>query len=103
MVPFAIFFHYAYSVRPYYIRPRDPDAHFPRSYQGGPLGIYAWLGMWNIGEILSAIGFAFNMASEQQKQRQSKRGDEAGYNLLDRQKPVQPYQPIQPGQPVYVK
>ena len=90
MVPFAIFFHYAYSARPYFIRSREPDMPFPQSYQGGPLGVYAWLGMLDIGEIVSAIRFALTMATEQRKGRD----DDAGYDLLERQRQGQ--EPVPP-------
>ena len=97
MVPFAVFFHYAYSARPYFIRSRDPDMPFPQSYQGGPLGVYAWLGMLDIGEIVSAIRFAFTMAKEQRKQRMG-RSDAAGYDLLEHQQQGQ-----EPALPVLAK
>lgn len=67
MVPFSIFFHYAYDVRPYIID-RHPESgrgesHYSH-YQGGPLGIRAFAGMLDPGEILGAIGFVFKMRKQ---------------------------------------
>ncbi|PYH40715.1 OSTA/TMEM184 family protein [Aspergillus saccharolyticus JOP 1030-1] len=72
MVPFALFFHYAYSVRPYIIRrtlpameasvnPAYSAVSDERRYQGGPLGVRAWLAMLDLREIAGAIRFAFTM------------------------------------------
>lgn len=69
MVPFSIFFHYAYDVGPYIIGGRRRHAeggHFtqhsyPQHYQGGFLGIRAFAGMVNPHELLGAIGFVFKM------------------------------------------
>jgi len=64
MVPFALFFHYAYSYRPYVIR-HDVGAEsgegltYVQSYQGGPLGVRAWLAALSPKELLHAIAFAF--------------------------------------------
>ncbi|RAL13081.1 OSTA/TMEM184 family protein, partial [Aspergillus homomorphus CBS 101889] len=67
MVPFALFFHYAYSIRPYVIRKTLPTvqpslnpayaAVTELRYQGGPLGVRAWLGLLDPREILSAVRF----------------------------------------------
>ncbi|EXJ86043.1 hypothetical protein A1O1_06412 [Capronia coronata CBS 617.96] len=106
MVPFAVFFHYAYDVRPYDISKPQPlplaemtespnlqnlqtgyggagqyqypqqqqPQHQPQSavegtrfYQGGPLGIKAWLSVLNPMEILEAKYFAFVMKSESKR------------------------------------
>jgi len=74
MVPFSVFFHYAYSVRPYvfsrmpvsatdhpYDRPQD------MTYQGGFLGVRAWIAMLNPSEIIKAIIFAITMASDSRR------------------------------------
>jgi hypothetical protein len=79
MVPLSLFFHYAYTVRPYII----PKAATARSYQGGFLGINAWLVMWNPMETLKAIAFAFNMASVMRQDSGSGRyGNEIAYDPL---------------------
>lgn len=61
MVPFALFFPYAYSVSPYL----SVDSYHP--YQGGFLGVNAWIGLFNPMEILRATAFAFGMAAELRK------------------------------------
>lgn len=72
MVPFALFFHYAYSVRPYVIRRTLPtleassnpayEAVTELRYRGGPLGVRAWVAMLDVREIAGAIRFALTMA-----------------------------------------
>ncbi|KAK7734842.1 hypothetical protein SLS63_004262 [Diaporthe eres] len=64
MVGFSIFFHYAYSVTPYIIdkqvgsetgcSPQD------KRYLGGFLGVYAWIGMLNLMEVIAAAASIFN-------------------------------------------
>lgn len=57
MVGFSIFFHYAYSVTPYIIDGQvDPETGCPQDkhYQGGFLGVHAWVGMFNPMEIICA-------------------------------------------------
>ncbi|KAF3763451.1 hypothetical protein M406DRAFT_357098 [Cryphonectria parasitica EP155] len=65
MVPFSIFFHYAYDVGPYIIGRHHVEAGRGDSrylhYQGGFLGIRAFTGMLNPSELLGAIAFAFKM------------------------------------------
>ncbi|PSR88690.1 organic solute transporter Ostalpha-domain-containing protein [Coniella lustricola] len=66
MVPFSIFFHYAYDVGPYYIdrtveAGRRGEADYLQ-YQGGFLGIRAFLGMLNPGEFFGAVAYAFKMS-----------------------------------------
>lgn len=68
MVPFSIFFHYAYDVGPYIIggskhHPENGGTqhYHPQQYQGGFLGIRAFAGMINPRELLGAIGFVFKM------------------------------------------
>lgn len=73
MVPFSIFFHYAYDVGPYIIDGRHRRAegghfsqhNYPQDYQGGFLGIRAFTGMVNPRELLGAIGFVFKMGPPQ--------------------------------------
>lgn len=81
MVPFSIFFHYAYDVGPYIIDRKHHDGgrsssgaeagHHPESeylhYQGGFLGIRAYTGMLNPSEFFGAIGFAFTMLRSRNK------------------------------------
>jgi hypothetical protein len=55
MVPFALFFPYSYRVSPYINA---------GPYKGGFLGARAWLGVLNPMEILHAIKFAFDMATQ---------------------------------------
>lgn len=88
-VPFSIFFHYAYDVKPYYLE--NTAAHMPlaqadiesgspnkpapysnvgaagTSYQGGFLGIWAFLGMLNPSELLSGFVFGFTMLSKENR------------------------------------
>lgn len=94
MVPFSVFFHYAYDVRPYHLDRLFEPAHDaemqplgsavrPTHYQGGPLGIKAWVWVWNPMELISAVAFSFKMASElqrstrQQQQQGAKRGSDS--------------------------
>lgn len=73
MVPISLLLVWAYSVQPYLIKRSQthvmeaggPTA-LPRSYQGGFLGIRAFLAMFNPMETLEAIAFAFKMATEGQ-------------------------------------
>lgn len=82
MVPFSIFFHYAYDVGPYMIEGRHhhPEGGYPsehsyaQHYQGGFLGIRAFAGMMNPRELLGAIGFVFKMGPPK------KSGDSAALN-----------------------
>ncbi|KAJ5149524.1 hypothetical protein N7448_001102 [Penicillium atrosanguineum] len=55
MVPFALFFPYSYRVSPYINA---------GPYEGGFLGVRAWIGVLNPMEILRAIKFAFEMATQ---------------------------------------
>lgn len=112
MVPFSIFFHWAYNVSAYDLtkaRPLplseiathshddiDNEAGLPNraklpggqdnhhllhtlrdsegTYQGGPLGVKAWVGLLDPREILHAIMFAFVMRSEAKKMNLGARG-----------------------------
>ena len=93
-VPFSVFFHYAYDVKPYYLEntanhmplaqtdletgsgsgsPNKPGPYTNvgaagSSYQGGPLGIWAWLGMLNPSELISGFVFGFTMLSKENRQ-----------------------------------
>jgi hypothetical protein len=83
MVPFAVFFHYAYSTKPYRMNGRNPRlensqqylaveeteagrTHKSRQYQGGPLGIYAWLAFFNVFEFFREITSTYRMFQEGQ-------------------------------------
>lgn len=67
MVPISAFIAWAYSVQPYLLgRGADIEgsserADIPRSYQGGFLGIRAFLAMLNPRETIEGIIFAFYM------------------------------------------
>lgn len=78
-VPFSIFFHHAYSVSPYYLE--RASLHKPLAaeetgyttngvnpvgthYQGGPLGIWAWAGIFNPSEFIAGLRFGFQMRSK---------------------------------------
>ncbi|KAJ5376953.1 hypothetical protein N7509_013839 [Penicillium cosmopolitanum] len=73
MVPFALFFPYAYSVSPYL----SVDSYHP--YHGGFLGVNAWIGLFNPMEILRATAFAFGMAAELRKDGAIERAGDTGY------------------------
>lgn len=64
MVPFSVFFHYAYDVRPYIIDRHAESGRGNLHYLGGFLGFRAFAGMFDPGEILSAIGFVFKMGKQ---------------------------------------
>lgn len=67
MVPFAIFIRYAFSTKVYRVNAAPSDAEekltevnehgrpVPRSYQGGPFGIYAWLAYYNPMEYIREV------------------------------------------------
>ncbi|KAL0936124.1 DUF300 domain-containing protein [Colletotrichum truncatum] len=82
MLPLSIFFHYAYSYRPYVIgggnarRPLagDVEAYDPQTYSGGPLGVWALIEMWNPMEIVEAVKFGWQMKAEQRRQRSAQKG-----------------------------
>ncbi|OKP13130.1 hypothetical protein PENSUB_1230 [Penicillium subrubescens] len=81
MVPFAFFFLFAYSTKPYrvdggnlrygnaqeYLAVEETEAgrtYKPRQYQGGPLGIYAWLAFFNALEFFREITSTYSMFRE---------------------------------------
>jgi len=70
IVPIAFFLIYAYPVRPYLLgRTGAVDMesgrkNYQSSYQGGFLGIRAFLAILNPRELIEAIGFAFTMATD---------------------------------------
>lgn len=93
-VPFSVFFHFAYDVKPYYLENAGKHlplaqadlesggspapAHKPAGaysavgavgtrYQGGPLGVWAWLGMLNPSELISGFVFGFTMLSKENR------------------------------------
>ncbi|KAJ5595974.1 hypothetical protein N7450_002432 [Penicillium hetheringtonii] len=76
VVPFVFLFHYAYSVKPYealstkgasgshpYLAVIDSETGLPQGkrYQGGPLGIYAWLMLVNPVEFFRDIFSTYGM------------------------------------------
>lgn len=76
VIPFACLFHYAYSVKPYtalssqktsgshpYVAVIDSEIGLPQGkrYQGGPLGIYAWLMLFNPVEFFRDIFSTYAM------------------------------------------
>ncbi|KAK7968814.1 hypothetical protein PG988_007887 [Apiospora saccharicola] len=81
-VPFSIFFHHAYSVSPYYLE--RASLHKPLAaidaeetgyasngvnpvgthYQGGPLGVWAFAGIFNPSEFIAGLRFGFQMRSK---------------------------------------
>ncbi|KAJ5984242.1 hypothetical protein N7481_006341 [Penicillium waksmanii] len=78
MVPFAFLFYYAYSVKPYktsnarvkhssdsqqYLAVVDSETggHYIKRYQGGPLGVFAWLALFNPVDFFRDIKSAFDM------------------------------------------
>lgn len=79
-VPFALFFPFAYSHKPYLLSNQRAALNSAEEgqgkyqnipgeadllrYQGGPLGIRAWTEMLNPTELWGAIRFAFNMATK---------------------------------------
>lgn len=64
MVPFSIFFHYAYDVRPYIIDRHLESGRGESHYHGGFLGVRAFAGMFDPGELIGAIGFVFKMGKQ---------------------------------------
>ena len=72
MVFFSLFFFYAYSWSPYLLRNQrnyyetgsGQQVPVTLSYQGGPLGVYALLGMWNPSETIQAIVFGVKLGVE---------------------------------------
>lgn len=90
MVPFSLFFHYAYDVGPYIIDRRGLGAQGgpPSSshaaeagvqpaedeylqYQGGFMGVRAFAGMLNPSEFFGAIAFAFAMCGRRGRKQVS--------------------------------
>jgi hypothetical protein len=73
MAPIACFFHYAYGIGPYKLsRSSSTDQHdystvdgngikVQRRYQGGPLGIRAWLMLFNPMENVRDLRDTFGM------------------------------------------
>ncbi|TQN70955.1 Transmembrane protein [Colletotrichum shisoi] len=85
MLPLAVFFHHAYSHRPYVIggggaRPPlagDLEAYEARTYSDGPAAPWALVEMWNPAEIIEAIRFGLRMKAEERKQRRSRKGGQS--------------------------
>ncbi|KAF7562253.1 hypothetical protein G7046_g1881 [Stylonectria norvegica] len=71
MVPLAIFFVWAFPWSPYSrkngnleVEAAGGPASFQRTYQGGPLGVRAWIEMFNPTEIFEAIIFGLKMFAD---------------------------------------
>ncbi|KAH8888396.1 hypothetical protein GQ53DRAFT_795912 [Thozetella sp. PMI_491] len=88
---FSLFFHYAYSWRAYDLKRQESPVAvaageagipFKSSYQGGPFGIYALLGMLNPSEIFEAIVFAVKMKTESRRGSRP-RSTSPGYDQRD--------------------
>lgn len=74
IVPISIFFHYAYTFRPYVVRKGEHAIHYTNAggqesvyvpekrYQGGFLGYRALLGALNPIEVFEGVFFAFKSA-----------------------------------------
>jgi hypothetical protein len=91
MVPFSLFFHYAYSYRTYIIR-HGPDSLTVDAttntmnmgmYQGGFLGVRAWVQVLNPKDLLQAIAFAFQSWSD--TRAESAQRPATSYELLEPQ------------------
>jgi hypothetical protein len=109
MIPLSIFFFFAYPWSPYLLsHQRYADdgemggrASLPSRYEGGPLGIHAWLGMLDPTEIVQAIIFAFKIitgarknvgiAGMTTKSTQSSLGADQTYDLLAPGQEARPY------------
>lgn len=76
VVPFAFLFYHAYSIKPYtkmnvkrsgdsqqYLAVVDSETGGPRvkRYQGGPLGVNAWIALFNPGELFRDIRSTYKM------------------------------------------
>ncbi|KAK8054963.1 hypothetical protein PG993_000190 [Apiospora rasikravindrae] len=86
-VPFSVFFHHAYSVSPYYLERAslhkplaDAETGYDAAadngvnpvgtrYQGGPLGVWAWAGIFNPSEFVAGLRFGLKMRSNTQRRR----------------------------------
>ena len=92
MVPFSIFFHYAYTYHPYLLSSANSfpgsknqnPRYTPTSYQGGFLGIRAILVAISPLETLQAIGFAITLFSSQDRRHQPVQGPNVGMEPLRR-------------------
>lgn len=111
-VPFSILFHFAYDVQTYYLENVDrniPLAHVDveagsaasanglkphgaygvrsagSSYQGGFLGIRAWIGLFDPSELISGFIFGFTMLRRENREmgintvRRAETGEFDGY------------------------
>lgn len=81
VVPFAFLFWHAYSIKSYTtvnakgtIKPdslnndNETGRRGVKDYQGGPLGIYGWIGLFNLGELYRSITSTYDMISSYQAQ-----------------------------------
>lgn len=86
VIPFAFFFFHAYSIKPYttWDVKRASDSQQPLSetgssslvkrYQGGPLGIYAWLALLNPLEFFRNIKNTYDMFHDSKVEEQKETG-----------------------------
>ncbi|KAK8875143.1 organic solute transporter Ostalpha-domain-containing protein [Apiospora arundinis] len=118
-IPFSIFFHHAYSVTPYYLErasqhkplaaydvemlaPGHADVNPVGSrYQGGPLGIWAWAGIFNPSEFIAGLKFGLQMRSNSRR-RQGIYEENAPLTALPAGYHSRQSSP-QPGQQAYVR
>lgn len=85
MVPFSIFFHYAYSVSPYVLDRPHSEAHGAQRrphYRGGPLGIRAFADMFDPGELLGAVASVFRMGKRRGTSWKAGRGAERAFDTV---------------------
>lgn len=98
MIPFAFFFNYAYSTKPYrvnggsarhgnsqeYLAVEETEAgrtYKSRQYQGGPLGIYAWLAFCNALEFFREITSTYRMFREGRMRMVDPMAPQEGYPM----------------------
>lgn len=98
MVPISVFLAWAYSVRPYVFREAQMHVseiggrqEIPRSYQGGPLGIYAFLEFLSPMETLEAIVFTFTMENEPKAPGIEPEYNDQEYRAQDEQYLMEPH------------
>ena len=68
MVLFSFLFWFSYGHRPYVLSKnstiedpsRNLDPSVPQKYHGGPLGIWAWLGIFDLRDLLRGIMYSLS-------------------------------------------
>ncbi|KAK8087741.1 hypothetical protein PG997_002702 [Apiospora hydei] len=72
-VPFSVFFHHAYSPLAADVAETGYAANginpVGTRYQGGPLGVWAWAGIFNPSEFVAGLRFGMKMRSNTQRRR----------------------------------